>query len=189
MFCRECALANLLAQKKEHKRTERDWAKQREMEEVERKRGEEDVHESVVRRFEEVQAGLERKVGSAGKVVGRGGGKVVVEKEEEGKDGGKGVKRKFEIDEEELLRIGREERGRMRVVMDEEVSWRQTISHKLRERDADRYCRKQQQNPTFRPFGFPHKHQTAQQRRVQQSYPSSKQYVLHPLQTRSTPSL
>ncbi len=69
--------------------------------------------------FERVQMGLEVKLGAGKKVVGRAGGKVMVEEEEQGGDL-KGKKRKFELDEDELLSIAREERGKARKALDRE---------------------------------------------------------------------
>lgn len=63
--------------------------------------------------------GLEAKVGGSGKqIVGREGGKIVVEEEIAGSK--RGEKRKFELDEDELLRIAREERTKARKAIDEE---------------------------------------------------------------------
>ncbi|KAK1073076.1 hypothetical protein LTR12_013141 [Friedmanniomyces endolithicus] len=74
------------------------------------KRGEEDAEERVLEEgeqrakeleeFERVQAGLS--VRGGGKVVGRRNGKVMVEQEKEGR------KRKFEVGEDELLRLAKE---------------------------------------------------------------------------------
>ncbi|KAK1088262.1 hypothetical protein LTR33_000638 [Friedmanniomyces endolithicus] len=100
LFCRECAISNLLAQGKDLKRLRK---------EAER-RGEEDTEERVleegeqkakeVEDFERVQAGLS--VRGGGKVVGRLNGNIVVEQEKEGR------KRKFEVGEDELLRLAKE---------------------------------------------------------------------------------
>lgn len=122
IFCRECAVSNLLAQRKEIKRLEKEAEKRRAEEAEEEDRREAEARERAVREFEMVQMGLEAKLGGAGagKVVGREAGKVVVEREvlEEGKP--KGTKRKFEIDEEELVRIAREERERTKRRLSEE---------------------------------------------------------------------
>lgn len=118
LFCRECAVSNLLAQRKEIKRLDKALEKQRKGEEEERTREDEEARERAVQEFEAVQMGLEVKLGSGGKVIGREGGKVVVEQEEVKE--GRGKKRKFEIDEEELLRIAREERGRAKTALSEE---------------------------------------------------------------------
>ena len=64
--------------------------------------------------------GLEAKVGAASgrKIVGREDGKIVVE--EDVVEGKHGEKRKFELDEDELLRIAREERTKARKAIDDE---------------------------------------------------------------------
>ena len=66
----------------------------------------EEEKERAVKDFEEVMMGLEKKKeGSGGD---REGGE------------GRGVKRKFELDEEEMLRNAKEERGRARKAIDDE---------------------------------------------------------------------
>lgn len=105
-------MANLLAQRKEMKRAEKAEEERKKEEEEYSTREDARIREEEVRRFELVQMGLEAKSSSAGggtgKIVGREGGKVTVEKEE--KVDGVKRKRKFEVDEEELLRIAKEER-------------------------------------------------------------------------------
>lgn len=113
-------MSNLLAQRKEIKRLEKAAERMKEDENEAKKRDEELARERAVREFEAVQMGLEVKIGSGGKVVGREGGKVVVEREETGKDEAKGVKRKFVVDEEELKRIAEEERRKARRTLEEE---------------------------------------------------------------------
>ncbi|OCK75649.1 hypothetical protein K432DRAFT_429267 [Lepidopterella palustris CBS 459.81] len=117
LFCRECAVNNLLSQRREIKRLEKAAEKDRAAEREEAARLDEEARERAVMEFEAVQMGLEAKLGAGGRVVGREGGKVVVEREE---GEGRGKKRKFEIDEEELLRIAREERGRAKLALSEE---------------------------------------------------------------------
>ncbi|KAI9837717.1 MAG: hypothetical protein M1819_006650 [Sarea resinae] len=122
IFCRECAVSNLLAQRKEIKRLEKE-AERKKAEEAEAdKVDEEEAARRALDEFERVQMGLEVSLGKGKRVVGREGGKVVVEEiEEEGNEAGKrGTKRKFELDEDELLRIAREERGKARKALDEE---------------------------------------------------------------------
>jgi nitric oxide synthase-interacting protein len=95
LFCRECAISNLLAQSKELKRLKKE-AEQRRLEDSEEKEIEDaEAQARAVEEFERVQAGLS--VRSGGKIVGRKDGKVTVEQ-----DGEKGVKRKLELDEAEL---------------------------------------------------------------------------------------
>ncbi|KAI9702431.1 MAG: hypothetical protein M1836_000910 [Candelina mexicana] len=119
IFCRECAVNNLLAQRKEIKRLEKEAERKRAESFEENVRGEEEARTRAVEEFERVQMGLEVKLGVGKKVVGREGGKVIVE-EDPGDDDGRGKKRKFELDEDELLRIAREERGKVRKALDHE---------------------------------------------------------------------
>jgi len=104
VFCRECAVSNLLAQKKEISRlaAERERRKEGDVEK-ERRREEVELAERVSD-FEAVQAGLDAKFGSERRLVGRGQGKVIVEEES------RGTKRKVEADEDELVKLGREQK-------------------------------------------------------------------------------
>lgn len=114
-------MTNLLAQRKEIKRLEKVAERRKEEEEDQKLRDDEEARQRAVEDFEAVQMGLEVKHGAQSKVVGREGGKVVIEKEEEAKAGeSRGTKRKFEIDEEELKRIAMEERSRAKLALDEE---------------------------------------------------------------------
>jgi len=63
--------------------------------------------------------GLEAKVEAAEKkIIGREDDKIIVE--EEVVNGKRGEKRKFELDEDELLRVAREDRNKARKAIDEE---------------------------------------------------------------------
>lgn len=134
IFCRECAISNLLAQKQELKRLSRLSSAQRaEAEEVARLE-EEEAKARAVEEFERVQAGLDAKLppvnGRNGRrVVGRENGKVIVEEDVLPAGGlggrgvhaeGKGEKRKFELDEAELLRIAEEDTKKARKLLDDE---------------------------------------------------------------------
>jgi len=103
LFCRECALSNLLAQNKELKRLKKE-AEQRKQEDSEEKQIEDaEAQARAMEEFEKVQAGLSVRSSGAGlgeRIVGRKDGKVTIEQDVEG--GNKGVKRKLEIDEAEL---------------------------------------------------------------------------------------
>lgn len=90
---------------------------QREAEE-DRNREEDEARERAVQQFERIQMGLEAKVGGEGKIIGRDEGKILVEEKVPGSK--KREKRKFELDEDELLRIAREERTKARKAIDEE---------------------------------------------------------------------
>jgi len=120
IFCRECALNNILAQKKEIKRQEKVKEKEEKEAEEDQIREEVEAKDRAVKEFEKVQMGLEAKIGSgSGKnIVGREDGKVLVEEDVVG--GKRGEKRKFELDEDELLRIAQEERTKARRAIDNE---------------------------------------------------------------------
>ncbi|KAF8860481.1 ENOS interacting protein [Acephala macrosclerotiorum] len=128
IFCRECALSNILSQKKEIKRLEKlreredkEAQENREVEEAEAKK-------RAVEDFERIQMGLEAKLGTKAtsqKIVGRGDGKIVVE--EDVVEAKTGEKRKFELDEDELLRIAQEERTKARKAIDDEKASKTTL--------------------------------------------------------------
>lgn len=82
-------------------------------------REEEEARLRAVEEFETVQMGLSVKVGTGSRIVGRQGGKVIVEEEDDVKAGEtanhRGTKRKFEIDEEELKRIAHSEQTKAKL--------------------------------------------------------------------------
>lgn len=100
--------------------------------EEDRDRNEDQARELSVKEFERVQMGLEAKVGGAARgreIVGRENGKIIFE--EDGVGGKRGEKRKFELDEDELLRISREDRTKARKAIDDEkVCPLQHITHR-----------------------------------------------------------
>jgi len=87
--------------RKEAERRKLDDAEEKDLDDAE-------AQSRAVEEFERVQAGLSVRTGSkaGGKIVGRRDGKVMVEQDVE--DGGKGVKRKFEVEEEELVRLAKD---------------------------------------------------------------------------------
>ena len=112
-------MSNILAQKKEIKRLEK--AREREEKEAEEDRNceEDEARERAVQEFEKIQMGLEAKVGGIGKkLVEREPGKFVVEENVAGSRTGE--KRKFALDEDELLRVAREERNKARKAINDE---------------------------------------------------------------------
>ncbi|KAL8801894.1 MAG: hypothetical protein Q9182_004183 [Xanthomendoza sp. 2 TL-2023] len=119
IFCRECIVANLLAQRKELLRLEKeDERRRKEDEENEGKRAEEERERSI-REFETTMMGLE------GKPAKNSGTAV---KEEERKDrGARAVKRKFELDEEQMLQNAKDERAKARKAIDDENSSKTTL--------------------------------------------------------------
>ena len=87
-----------------------DERRQREIEEEELDRGAEEK-ERAIAQFERTLMGLE----GGGKNNGKSKASEDVQPSE-----GRGVKRKFELDEEEMLRSAKEERAKARKVLDEE---------------------------------------------------------------------
>lgn len=127
VFCRECAVSNLLAQRKEIKRLEKENVRrQREEEEGERARGEEEKERSVVE-FEKVMMGME---GARKKILKHP--TMDEAGETEGRIG-RGVKRKFELNENEMQKNAKVERAKARQTLDEEKvsSFASTKSTKL----------------------------------------------------------
>ena len=108
-------MSNLLAQGKEIKRLKKeDERRQKESEQAELERGAEEK-ERAVEQFERTMMGLEgaakRKGEDRGSARNDNGG---TENE------GRGVKRKFELDEDEMLKNAKEERAKARKALDEE---------------------------------------------------------------------
>jgi nitric oxide synthase-interacting protein len=115
LFCRECIMENLLSQRQEIKRFEKELERKKQEDEEGEVLQDEQVKERAIRDFELIQMGLSlSKPGSVENVVGRHDGKVVIEETK------KGQKRKFEIDEEELIRIAREDREKAKKALNEE---------------------------------------------------------------------
>lgn len=133
-FCRECAVSNMLAQQKEIRRVELEEEKKRAEEAEEGERKEQEAANRAIEEFEKVQMGLNVKLGGIGagkgrKVVGREHGKITIEETvDEGDAERKGAqvpptgsrKRKFELDEDELLRIANDERSRAKAAIEHE---------------------------------------------------------------------
>lgn len=114
---------NLLAQRKEIKRLEKEEERRLAEEAEAGARDDEEARLKAVEEFEKVQMGLEVKLGGNGakrQVVGREDGKIVVEEVESKSGESRGKKRKFELDESELLRIAKEERSRAKRALDHE---------------------------------------------------------------------
>lgn len=108
IFCRECALSNILAQKKEIKRLDRAREQEeREAQEDQARRGLEEQSRAV-QEFELTQAGLDSQRRKSSAQVEDGGGST------------RGEKRKFSIDEDEVLRIASQERSKARRAIDDE---------------------------------------------------------------------
>ncbi|KAI0117568.1 ENOS interacting protein [Hypoxylon sp. NC0597] len=131
VFCRECALANILAQKKEIRRLEKVRELEEREAEEERLRQEEEARERAVREFEMTQIGLDAKVKATG--GGNRGSKDDADSRGKGSstpsavEVNGGQKRKFEMDEEELARIAREDRAKARKAIEDEKAAKPTL--------------------------------------------------------------
>jgi nitric oxide synthase-interacting protein len=102
-------MSNLLAQRTEIARLEKAWERQKEDGKEKELLDEVEETERAVLEFEKVQMGLEG--------ARRKGESELVDAPEEAK---KGTKRDFELDEDELLRIAKDERKKMRSALDSE---------------------------------------------------------------------
>ncbi|KAK6519628.1 hypothetical protein TWF281_003452 [Arthrobotrys megalospora] len=147
IFCRECAISNLLSQRTEIKRLQKEIEKRHADEEEERVRLEKEAVERGVKEFEEVQMGLERrKINSnnnnnndlkrkAGDItadntptqtiIARSNGKITIEETEpDSSSSSHQTKRSktFTLDESELLRIARSDRERLKTSITAEKS-------------------------------------------------------------------
>lgn len=127
IFCRECAVNNLLSQRKEIKRLEKEVERDR-VEEAEREqKQDEEARQRAVDDFDRVQQGLESRLGPYAnrRVVGRSADRYTTEDEtvtgrQNGEGFGQGRKRKFQLDEKELLRVAEEDHKKAKSVMEQE---------------------------------------------------------------------
>lgn len=110
IFCRECALSNIVAQKKEIKRLEKVKEQEERAAVEEQARQELEAQERAVHEFELTQAGLDVR-------SREGKDRTAGSPDPEAK---RGEKRKFSLDEDEMARIAAEERTRARKAIDDE---------------------------------------------------------------------
>lgn len=121
IFCRECAVANLLAQKKEIKRVERarDKAEQEILDAQARQDAE--AQERAVKEFEKIQAGLDPSSSvtslTPSGLASREDVTMGIDTDVPMKQG---TKRKFILDHDELEKIAKEDRAKAQKSIDEE---------------------------------------------------------------------
>ena len=134
IFCRECALSNILAQKKEIKRADKARGQEEREALEDQTRRDAEARERSIREFELTQAGLSIKRGntsSAGREKAEPPGRDAGG-DNNGKNGQESVpktgeKRKFSLDPDEVARIADEERTKARrAIDDEKVGWTST---------------------------------------------------------------
>jgi len=114
IFCRECALSNILAQKKEIKRLEKA-REQEERDALEMKaRDDAEAQKRAIKEFELIQAGFDVRNGQHGPEAER-----TIERRDS-TDEKRGEKRKFDLDDDELSRIAEQDRAKARRAIDDE---------------------------------------------------------------------
>ncbi|KAM7193277.1 hypothetical protein V8F20_008472 [Naviculisporaceae sp. PSN 640] len=133
IFCRECALSNILAQKKEIKRNERARELEAQQELEDQARQDLEAQERAIREFELTQAGLSIKRtpsannradnGKAESSDSPGNGK----EEDKNEDSKPNQKRKFSLDADEIARLAAEERAKLRKTIDQEKASKPTL--------------------------------------------------------------
>ena len=113
IFCRECIVSNLLAQRKAIKRAEKDEERRRRENAVEKEEKAEEERERSVRDFERTMMGLEgtSRKGNTGTSTDMGTSKDV---------GGRGAKRKFSLDANEVAKNEHDDRAKARKAIDDE---------------------------------------------------------------------
>lgn len=125
IFCRECALSNILAQKREIKRAEKAREHEEREAQEEKARRDAEAQERAIREFELTQAGLSiqrsQSASSAAREKNEPPGKGTEVLENGLQNGAKrGEKRKFSLDPDEVARIAAEERAKARKAIDDE---------------------------------------------------------------------
>ncbi|KAI0530130.1 hypothetical protein GGR58DRAFT_262279 [Xylaria digitata] len=128
IFCRECALSNILAQKKEIKRLEKLQGQEDREAQEHRAQLDAEAHERAVRDFEMIQHGFNVPSQSASITKTTRGrydreGSSIIESDLQRV----AQKRKFEIDEDEVLRIAADDRAKARKAIDDEKAAQPTL--------------------------------------------------------------
>ena len=140
---------NLLAQGKEIKRIKKeDERRQKAAQEEELERAAEEKQRAV-EEFEKTMMGLEGGDKKNSKAIGTRVGKD----EELERAEGRGVKRKFELDEDEMLKNAKEERAKARKALDDEK-----VAYFFSWNCCTWLTRSSLQSQPCPPFGFRHSH-------------------------------
>ncbi|RKF83312.1 E3 ubiquitin-protein ligase CSU1 [Golovinomyces cichoracearum] len=120
IFCKECALENILSQKREIKRLEKIREREQREAEEEKNREEAEVHLRYALEFDRAQIGLGSKLSTVANVTEEN---ILADKcndKEHVNKNTRGEKRKFELDQSEIMRITQEETNKTRKVISEE---------------------------------------------------------------------
>lgn len=116
LFCRECAMTNLLAQRKEIKRLEKESERQKIEDADANLREEEAARLRAIEDFEAVQMGLSVKGGAASHIVQQAQDQDAADSSAPRKP----AKRKFQLDEQELARIAQADQHKARRTLSSE---------------------------------------------------------------------
>ncbi|KAL6862126.1 hypothetical protein J3F83DRAFT_746808 [Trichoderma novae-zelandiae] len=127
IFCRECALENLVAQKKELKRAEK--ARQHAEKEAARIRAieDEEERERAIRDFELTQAGLTNNINNNNTQTAKTSASAAAEGGKEEAVVRAGSKRKFALDADELDRIAENDKAKARKAIEDEKAAKPTL--------------------------------------------------------------
>lgn len=160
IFCRECAYRNILAQKKEIKRTEKAREHEEREAREEKARRDAEAQERAIREFEMTQAGLSIKSGSTSsrrKEPTEPPPEREAEDAESGTQNGikTGEKRKFSLDPDEVSRIAEEARAKARKAIDGENVSRQRCCNHLAPARLTCHRGTQASKPTLPSFWSP----------------------------------
>ena len=132
IFCRECALSNILAQKKEIKRLEKVRAQEERDAEERKALLDAEAHERAVLEFERTMSGLDGRAARASVSTSTTPAPAPAPTSGSRKEGSESAtsgerKRKFEIDADEVQRIAADDRAKARKAIDEEKAAKPTL--------------------------------------------------------------
>lgn len=123
LFCRECALSNIVAQKREIKRLRQRRELEAQEHTEEEARREAEARERAVREFELSQQGFDVRPAARDRPRPPGApapSSIPAAEGTPASGGGAGAKRKFEMDDEELLRIAASDRAKARKALEDD---------------------------------------------------------------------
>ncbi|KAI1862534.1 hypothetical protein JX265_009248 [Neoarthrinium moseri] len=120
VFCRECALSNILAQKKEIKRLARAAELEARARDEDEGRRDAEARDREVREFERTLSGVGDGEDRKRSLLQQQQQQQRDEAERSSSNSARPAKRKFEMDEEELQRIAAEDRAKARKALDDE---------------------------------------------------------------------
>lgn len=128
IFCKECALENILSQKREIKRLEKIREREQREAEEEKNREEAEVNLRYALEFDRAQMGLGSKLTKVANITAENILRNKSDDKEHGNRNARGEKRKFELDQSEIKRITQEETNKTKKVIIEEKAPKTTLA-------------------------------------------------------------